>query len=864
MADRIKGITIEINGDTTGLSTALKGTNDQIKTTQSQLKDVNRLLKLDPNNTILVAQKQQILAQQVGNTKEKLNTLKAAATQAYAQLERGEITKEQFQALQREVAETSTQLKELQAQAQLANSKLMALSDVTGKIGESCVNVGTHMSKVSTAVVGIGAAAVKTTADYESAMSNVQAISGATESDMTSLKDKAREMGAQTKFSATEAGEAMTYMAMAGWKTGDMLDGIEGVMNLAAASGEDLATTSDIVTDALTAFGLTANDTDHFVDVLAKASSSANTNVGMMGETFKYVAPVAGALNYSVDDVAVAIGIMANNGIKASQAGTELRSIMSRMTKPTDEVESAMEDLGLTLTNSDGEMKTFNEVMLDMRSSFAGLNTEQKASYAAAIAGREAMSGLLAIVNTSDEDFESLTNAVANCDGTAQQMAETMQNNLNGQITILKSQLQELAISVGELIMPILMQIVTKLQEAMTWLNGLSDSQKKLIVTISLIVAAIGPLLIIVGKLFSAVSEISKGIEGLSLLFSGLGGTAAAGATGITGLSSVLTALTGPVGLVVVAIAGVIAIIVGLYTQCEDFRNFVNKMVADIATYIQDILSKIIAKIQNFIEWAQPYIEMFVDLVKGIVSVAIEYIKMSIELSLSTIKAIIEVTLAVIANLIEAVLNTIQGVIDGVMQTIQGIIDVVLGVITGDWDRAWSGMCEILGGIIEAIGGIIGNLTSFLYDTFGDLVDIAFGWGKDFIQGLINGIKSMVSSVVDAVTGIAEKITSILHFSRPDEGPLRNYEEWMPDFIGTMAKQIEDNKKLISDAVNGIATDMSINSKLVVEGTTGAGKTQAETVNNNQINFNGSYSFNDKTDIDYFMNQAALRLAVSR
>lgn len=864
MADRIKGITIEINGDTTGLSTALKGTNDQIKTTQSQLKDVNRLLKLDPNNTILVTQKQQILAQQVDNTKEKLNTLRTAATQAYAQLERGEITKEQFQALQREVAETATQLKELQAQAQLANSKLMALSDVTGKIGEGCVNVGTHMSKVSAAVVEIGAAAIKTTADYESAMSNVQSISGATEDDMLSLKDKAREMGAQTKFSATEAGEAMTYMAMAGWKTQDMLDGIEGIMNLAAASGENLATTSDIVTDALTAFGLTADDTDHFVDVLAKASSSANTNVGMMGETFKYVAPVAGALKYSVDDVAVAVGIMANNGIKASQAGTELRSIMSRMTKPTDEVESAMEALGLTLTNSDGEMKSFNEVMLDMRSSFASLNTEQKASYAAAIAGREAMSGLLAIVNTSDEDFESLTNAVANCDGTAKSMAETMQNNLNGQITILKSQLQELAISIGELIMPILMQIVTKLQEMMPWINGLNDSQKNLIVTISLIVAAIGPLLIIVGKLFIAVSEISKGIEGLSLLFNGLGNTAAAGATGITGLSSVLTALTGPVGLVMIAIAGVIAIIVGLYTQCEDFRNFVNKMVADIATYIQDILSKIIAHIQNFIEWAQPYIEMFVDLVKGIVSVAIEYIKMSIELSLSTIKAIIEATLAVIANLIEAVLNTIQGVIDGVMQTIQGIIDVVLGVITGDWDRAWDGMREILSGIIEAIGSIIGNLVSFLYDTFGDLVDIAFGWGKDFIQGLIDGIKSMISSVVDAVTGIAEKIKNILHFSRPDEGPLRNYEEWMPDFIGTMAKQIEDNKKLISDAVNGIATDMSINSKLVVEGTTGAGKTQAETVNNNQINFNGSYSFNDKADIDYFMNQAALRLAVSR
>ncbi len=302
----------------------------------------------------------------------------------------------------------------------------------------------------ATAVVGIGTAAVKTGADFESSMSNVKAISGATGSEMKSLTDKAKEMGAKTKFSASESADAFSYMAMAGWKTADMLDGIEGIMNLAAASGEDLATTSDIVTDALTAFGLSASDSTHFADVLAKASSNANTNVGMMGETFKYVAPVAGALGFSAEDCATAIGLMANSGIKASQAGTSLRSIFTRMAKPAKEVQTAMDDLGVSLTNSDGSMKSLNDIMLDLRKGFAGLTEEQKAEKAASLGGQEAMSGLLAIVNASDNDFNKLTDSIANCDGAAAEMADTMNDNLSGQITILKSGLEGLGISLYE------------------------------------------------------------------------------------------------------------------------------------------------------------------------------------------------------------------------------------------------------------------------------------------------------------------------------------------------------------------------------------------------------------------------------
>lgn len=309
---------------------------------------------------------------------------------------------------------------------------------------------GKAITAVSTGLIAVGGYAVKVGTDFESGMSNVAAISGAVGEELDALTQKAQEMGSKTKFSATESAQAMEYMAMAGWKTEDMLNGIEGIMSLAAASGEDLATTSDIVTDALTAFGLQASDSAHFADVLAKASSSSNTNVSLMGETFKYVAPVAGALGYAVEDTAVAIGLMANAGIKGSQAGTALRSMLSRLAKPTDEVEAAMEKLGVSLTDSEGNMKSLAEIMTDLRAGFSDLSEAESASIAASLAGQEAMSGLLAIVTVSDEDFQSLTDSINNASGAAKEMEEIKMDNLKGQVDILKSGIEGFGLLIYE------------------------------------------------------------------------------------------------------------------------------------------------------------------------------------------------------------------------------------------------------------------------------------------------------------------------------------------------------------------------------------------------------------------------------
>lgn len=320
------------------------------------------------------------------------------------------------------------------------------LSKLSGIAQSGIKGTLTAIASAGTALAGLGGAAIKIGANFEEGMSEVQAISRASASDMELLKEKAKEMGAETKFSATESAAAFKYMAQAGWNTEDMLNGISGVMSLAAASGEDLALTADIVTDSLTAFGLEAKDAAHFSDVLAMTANATNTDVANLGYTFKYVAPVAGALGYSIEDMSVAIGLMANSGIKAETAGTALRATLTNLAKPTQQMTGYMEELGISLTDAQGNVKPFNEVMIDLREGFEGLTEAQKAEYAAGIAGKEAMSGLLAIVNASDEDFAALTEQINNCNGAAEEAAKIMQDNLKGSVEQLGGALETLGI----------------------------------------------------------------------------------------------------------------------------------------------------------------------------------------------------------------------------------------------------------------------------------------------------------------------------------------------------------------------------------------------------------------------------------
>lgn len=336
----------------------------------------------------------------------------------------------------------------------LAKTGVGTVGSVTSKaadvIGKFTSTVATSVATVSAGIGTIGTAAARVGMDFEAAMSKVSSISGATGNDLQSLTDKAKEMGATTKFSATESAEAFQYMAMAGWDTKSMLDGIDGIMNLSAADGLDLATTSDIVTDALTAFGLSAKDSTHFADVLATASSSANTNVSMLGESFKYVAPLAGSMNYSIEDVSLALGLMANASVKGSMAGTSLKTALSNLASPTKSMASEMSKLGISMTDSNGNALGLRDIIIQLREKFGKLSETEKAATASTLFGKEAMSGMLAIINASDADFNKLTDNISNADGAAKQMADTLNDNLKGDITIAKSALEGFGIAIYE------------------------------------------------------------------------------------------------------------------------------------------------------------------------------------------------------------------------------------------------------------------------------------------------------------------------------------------------------------------------------------------------------------------------------
>ena len=740
MASRIKGITIEIGGDTTGLDKALKSVNSSITHTQSTLKDVNKLLKLDPSNTELLTQKQKLLKDAISSTKEKLDALKQAQAQAKEQLENGDLGQDKYDALQREIIETEQELKRLQQEAATTSTALAKIDEIGGKmenLGNSIAGVGKTIMPISTAVGGLGIAAVKTAADFDSAMSQVAAVSGATGDDLQSLRDKAREMGEKTKFSASEAAQAMNYMAMAGWKSKDMISGIDGIMNLAAASGEDLATTSDIVTDALTAFGLSASDSGHFADILAAASSNANTNVSMMGETFKYCAPIAGALGFSAEDTAEAIGLMANAGIKSSQAGTALRTIMNNLAGEVKISGQAIGDVTIATTNADGSMRSLSDILADCRVAFGGLTESEKAQAAESLVGKNAMSGFLALMNAAPADIEKLSGAIDNCDGTAEKMAATMQDNLMGQLTILKSQLEELAISFGEMLMPAIRNIVTKIQEFVDKLNGMDEGTREMVLKIGLLVAALGPFLVILGTTIAKIGTAMKGFVQLANGFNKLK-VAVQGGTGLFGkLGAAIGGISAPVVAVVAVIGTLVAAFLHLWNTNEGFREAIigtwNTIQETVSTFCQGIVDRLNALGFSFQDITQ------------------------------VISAVWNGFCSLLAPVFEGAFQAIAVVLSTVLNVITGILDVFIGLFTGNWSQMWTGIQTIFSGVWEGIKGVLSAAVGIIQG----IVDVFLGWFgtswsevwtniKTFFEGIWNGIVSFFSGIWETITNVVQ------------------------------------------------------------------------------------------------------------
>lgn len=683
-----------------------------------------------------------------------------------------------------------------------ANTKINEVSQKAGLLattvgtkmqsaGDKISGIGGKMKPATVAIAGIGTAAVKTYASFESKMSNVQAISGATGDDLIKLSDKAKEMGAKTKFSASESADALSYMAMAGWKTDDMLNGLEGVMNLAAASGEDLASTSDIVTDALTAFGMSANESTHFADILATTSSNANTNVSLMGETFKYVASVAGSLGYKAEDVAAAVGLMANSGIKASQAGTSLRSLLTNLAKPSDTVEASMKRLGLSLTDSSCKMKPMSQLTEELRDKFSGLTAEQKAQEAASLAGKTGMSGLLAIVNASDKDYKKLTKSIDECDGSSKKMADTMINNLSGQITILKSQLEGVAIQIGEIVVPKIKEFVTHIQGLVDKFSKLDKGTQTTIVKIAGIVAAIAALAGVFAYAYKNNSKFREQVNGLvsglkatllpvieklktvftnlwtgtlQLLLSNL-------ATSFTStLSQILPALTNIIQTVLPQLANVIATIVPLIanivaTVLPQLADMINTILPLIMNFVSQIMPTIMSAIQailpvitNLVQTVLPPLMTIIQSIVGVLMQVIQTVLPPIINIINTIVPIIMNIVSVLSSVLMPIINTVVNILGVILPPIISalgtVITFIANVFINAWNiikTAWSVAASVFSAIWNKIKVVFGPVAAFFKKCFGaafTAIKTVFGVLVSVFRGIWNGIKAVFSPVI--------------------------------------------------------------------------------------------------------------------
>lgn len=612
MAERIKGLQIDLSMQDMGIGSTLAGIRRSFRQLNSDLKLSSNNFKYSEKS--MTSYKNRIreldaaTKQQRNNVKELRNQYmqtakEQGANSAKAVRLRTEYNKQAdtLNRLEHELDQTVDGFKRLQKEAQeaarVSNSSFGRLgqkfTDIGPKltnVGESMKNVGRSMSMYVTApvVAGFGLAAKKSI-DFDDSMRKVKATSGATGGEFQQLRDKALEMGAKTKFSASESAEALNYMALAGWDTKDMLGGIDGVMQLAAASGEDLGAVSDIVTDSLTAFGMKAKDSGRFADVLAQTSSKANTDVRGLGEAFKYAAPVAGALGYTVEDTSIAIGLMSNAGIKGEKAGTALRTMFTNLAKPTKAMKDKMEELGISITDSNGKMLPMRDVMGQLRDKFKGLSKDQQASAAATIFGKEAMSGALAIINASDEDYKKLTKSIDNSTGASKRMSDEMEGGIGGSIRKMKSAIESLAISIGDVLAPHIRKAADFLAMLADKFTNMPGWVKTGVVGLGIFAAALGPLILTTGAFTAALGSIMTTIGPVMTditkaggLMNFLGTKAPFAAKGLTLVGGAFKSMLGPVGLAIAAIVAIGTAFVVAYKKSETFRNIVNTVVTPI------------------------------------------------------------------------------------------------------------------------------------------------------------------------------------------------------------------------------------------------------------------------------------------
>lgn len=763
------------------LTTRLDNNKKKSEELKTKVAELSRAYEESKEATGENSEETKKLKTELDKAEKQLATTEAQTTKYEAAVKKQGAAVTQAEA---DLANMEVQLRDVNAE--LARQKFDEYAEKAGKVGQAVQTAGQHMMKVTTAIGGVAAASVTVAANFEQQMSKVQAISGATAEETDKLTESARQWGRDTKYSATEAGEAFEYMALAGWKTDDMLEGIGGILNLAAASAMDLGTASDIVTDYLTAFGLSAKDAGKFADEMAYAMSHSNTTTEALGEAYKNCAATAASMGYSVEETTAVLMTMANAGVKGGEAGTALNAIMTRLATDTKGCATELAKYGVEVYDAQGNMNSLSSILTEVRGVWNNLTDEQQANLAKTIAGTNQFSALQTIMSgLSDEaiasgmSFSDYAEALQNCDGTASDMAATMQDNLLGRLTQLKSKLEDIGITVGNALLPFMEKAVAKIGELADKFAALSPQQQETILKIAGVVAAIGPLLTIVGKAISVSGQLSSGIGKVVGKLAAMGTTASGATGGMAVLKGALAAITSPVGIAVAAIAAITAVIVTLWNTNEDFRNKITEIWDRIKTvftefgqHITDKLNSLGFDFENFGEVVKAIWEGFCNLLAPIIEGVFNNIANIIETTLNVITGVFDLFVSLftgdwsgawdaVKGIFESVWNGLKEYISNILNTIKGVADAFLGLFGTSWDEVWNSIKttfeNIWNGIVSFFTGIldgIKNTVTTAWTAISTTVSNVWNTISTKIQTTLQTIQNIITTVWNAVSGV--------------------------------------------------------------------------------------------------------------
>ncbi len=864
-----------------------------LSSTQRSLKDVNKLLKLDPSNTTLLAQKQELLQQKIIDTKDKLKVLKEADKQAKEQLEKGNLGKDKYDALKREIVETEQQLKSLKKTAGSGSATLEKVSVVSGKVGKGLTNAGKAIMPASAAIAGIGAVSVNVANDFESAMSQAAGALNMPMSQMGELRDLAIKTGQDTIFSAKEAGQAITELAKGGLSEADIKAGaLKATMDLAASSGMDLGNAANVTVQAMGAFGLSAEKSAVAANALAGAAAASSTDVEPLTQGLSQVSAQAYNAGWSIQETTAVLGKFADAGIVGSDAGTLLKVMLQRLAAPTsDKAAMKIESLGIKIRDANGHLLGASEMAQELQDKLGGLSEAERDSALQTIFGSDAMRAATVMMNSGSEGLASYIKAT-NDQEAAQRLANSQMGEGEKAIEEMKGSLETAAITIGSKLAPVITKVVKFITDLVNKFSALPSGVQTAIVVIGAIIAVLGPLLIIIGQMAIGISALTAAFSALSVPLLPIIAIIAAVIAAIVAIVLVIknwgaiTEWFGNLWQIVkdkcAAIWDAICLFFtktipaawdslvekfqsipewwsGIWQQVKDFfaqtwqAIMENPIVATIVTTIQLLFQNMVTTLQGIwsglVSVASGAWELLKNTILGPVLLLIDLVTGDFEQLKSdamniwnnikeaanqiwngikeVVSSLVNGMVTRVQTLLQGFKNIVSQIWNSIKQTTSQIWESVKSFVVSTANNLKESAVNAFKNLVSGIKNTLSNLGSTVQNGFQSAIDFitslpskAVEWGKDFIQGLIDGIKSMISKVTDAVEGVADKIRSFLHFSRPDEGPLREYETWMPDFMDGMTKGIYANIPKIERAIRTVSgtMDLSVSKEFKTQG----------------------------------------------